>query len=399
MLYYEFRKNFLTRRRLILLAVCLLLNWAGIYYSCAFFRGRGNGLPALLNYVDENLRGELTLEKVNLVIDETQRLEALTQDMTASRAYNPDTLTGNIISDAFMFQFDIYPAIRYAYSYYYFAENLVARAAGNVRFYDALGNLADRRLNEKIVRDFQGRKIDQFHLMFGARMFALYDFSAYLFALFCVFVISPVLSGEKEAEMTSLLMTTRRARRNLLPKKILYCLSATGLLSLLFTLSDVAGFLLFSPIDGFFDPIYAIELFEKTPLTCSIAGYIAITFLCRTLALWTIAAFLLLISTWIDKTMIIFLAAAAIVSGIYFIPAPNLDIIAPIDLLHAGLLLKSRYLFAPYANLNLFGYPVSAYIVVICVQLVSQLVFIRLAFFRFAKIYRVGTGRSGKEEK
>lgn len=398
MLYYEFRKHFLTGNRLILLGICLLLNCAGIYYSCAFFRERGSGLPILLNYVDENLRGELTLEKVNLVIAETQRLEAATQEMTASRSYNPDALTGNIISDAFMFQLDVYPAVKYAYGYYYFTKNLVERASDNAVFYQKLNNETDRRLNEKIVRDFQGRRIQRFHLMFGARMFALYDFSAYLFALFCALVVSPALTSEKETEMTSLLMTTKKARRNLLPKKVLYCLSATALLSFLFTVSDVVGFLLFSPIDGFSDPIYAIELFQNSPLTCSIAGYIAITFFCRTLALWTIGSLLLLISTWVDKTLYIFLFAVSIVSLLYFIPAPDIGIASPVQFLHAGLLLKSRYLFTPYANINILGYPVYSFLAVIGLQLILFLLFCGLAFFRFAKIYRVGTIRRKKDE-
>lgn len=375
LLLFEFKKNAFKPYVLVLLIVCTLVNLIGAYFSTAYYQQSYENFQKLYNSV---LKGELTEDKVNFVISETNRLQELTADGTASHEYDPNTYTGIIYSDYFLFLFDIYPEVKYAVSYAYDNNRIVEKAKNNIDFFTNKNNLYELKKNEQIVSIYSNRIIKEFYDLKGMKYFVSYDFSNLIILLLCVLIIVPVFVGEKETKMDQLLPSFKKGGARLVWTKILFTFAVVFLISLWFSVWDLIGFSLFTPLRGFDAPVYALNDFQFTPLNLRFSQYLILGFVLKTIGIGTLISLVLLASRAFKKTIYAFVVSAGVILIPYLSQFFAKDSFKFSELINPALLIKNRYLFMDFSVQNIFDYPVSSATVAVAANLILTVLAITL---------------------
>lgn len=376
LLYFEFKKNFFKPYVIWLILACTFVNTIGIYLSTSYAKQTYSHEAFQMIY-NTKLKGELTEEKVNYVISETERLTKLTEERTTSHEYDPDTLTGTIYGDNFFFSMDVYPNVKYAYSYYFTNNQIVEKAKNNIDYYSEKNNPFELRRNETIYSLYKDRIIENFYDLTGMRYYIYYDFSSLIVLLLCVLIITPVFVAEKETRMDQLLPSYKKGGIKLIWIKILFTFIVVLLLSLWFSLCDLIGFIIFMPLHDFSAPVFALEDFQFTPLNIQFSQYLFLSFVCKLIGFCSIISLVLLASRVFKKTNFAFLCSALVVLFPYlsqFYAKGGFDFS---ELINPALLIKNRYLFMNYSVQNILNFPVSSSIVSVVLNLL--VIFITVA--------------------
>jgi len=354
---FEFKKYVIKPYVLILVLICTLVNLAGAYFSSAYYKQI---------YDHENfqklysslLKGVLTEDKINFVISETRRLQELTADQTASHEYDPNTYTGNIYTDNFLFSLDIYPEVKYAVSYAYDNKWIVEKAEDNIDFFTNKNNSYERTKNEQIVSKYSNRIITDFYDLKGMKYFVFYDFSSLIVLLLCVLIVVPVFVGESETRMDLLLPSFKKGGAKLVWTKILFTFSVVLLISLWFSVWDLVGFSMFTPLRGFDAPLFALKDFQFTPLNLKVYQYILLGFFLKTIGVGELIVLVLLASRTFKKTIYAFGVSAGVILIPYLSLFSAKESFRFYEVINPALLIKNRYLFMNFAVQNIFDYPV-----------------------------------------
>ena len=356
---FEFKKYAIKPYVLLLVLICTLVNLAGAYFSCAYYKQVFDFVNFQKLY-SSRLKGALTKEKIDFVISETNRLQALTADQTASHEYDPNTYTGNIYSDNFLFSLDIYPEVKYAVSYAYDNQRIVQRAEDNIAFFADKNNPYERSKNEQIVSLNSNRIITNFYDLKGMKYFLYYDFSSLVVLLLCVLIVVPVFVGEKETKMDQLLPSFKKGCVRLVWTKILFTFSVVLFVSLWFSIWDLVGFSLFTPLRGFDAPLFALQDFQFTPLDLEVYKYILLVFALKTMGIGTLISLVLLASRAFKKTIYAFWISTGVILIPYLSQFFAKDNFRFFELVNPALLIKNRYLFMDFSVQNFFDYPVNS---------------------------------------
>ena len=377
LLFFEFKKNAFKPYILVLLIVLTIVNLIGAYFSCAYYKQIYDykNFQKMYNSV---LKGELTEDKINFVISETKRLADLTADQTASHEYDPNTYTGNLYSDSFLFSFDIYPDVKYAVSYYYDNNQIVEKAKNNVEFFTSKNNLYELRENEQIVPIYSNRIIKDFYDLKGMKYFIYYDFSSLIILLLCLLIIIPVFVGEKETKMDQLLPSFKKGGGKLVWTKILFTFAVVFLISLWFSVWDLIGFSVFTSLRGFDAPVYALNDFQFTFLNFRLSQYLLLSFVLKTIGIGAIISLMLLASRAFKKTIYAFVVSAGVILIPYLSQFFAKDSFKFSELINPALLIKNRYLFMDFSVQNIFDYPVSSAIIAVSANLIITVLAITL---------------------
>jgi len=304
------------------------------------------------------LKGTLTEDKINFVISETKRLQELTADQTASHEYDPNTYTGNIYADNFLFSLDIYPEVKYAVSYAYDNKRIVEKAEDNIDFFTNKNNSYERTKNEQIVSIYGNRVITEFYDLKGMKYFVYYDFSSLIVLLLCVLIVVPVFVGESETRMDLLLPSFKKGGAKLVWTKILFTFSVVLLISLWFSVWDLVGFSMFTPLRGFDAPLFALKDFQFTPLNLKVYQYIFLGFFLKTIGVGELIVLVLLASRTFKKTIYAFGVSAGVILIPYLSLFSAKESFRFYEVINPALLIKNRYLFMNFAVQNIFDYPV-----------------------------------------
>lgn len=355
---FEFKKYAIKPYVLLLILICTLVNLAGAYFSCAYYKQVFDFVNFQKLY-NSRLKGALTKDKIDFVISETNRLQALTADQTASHEYDPNTYTGNIYSDNFLFSLDIYPEVKYAVSYVYDNQRIVQRAEDNITFFADKNNPYERSKNEQIVSLYSNRTITNFYDLKGMKYFLYYDFSSLVVLLLCVLIIVPVFVGERETKMDQLLPSFKKGGARLVWTKILFTFSVVLFVSLWFFIWDLVGFSLFTPLRGFDAPLFALQDFQFTPLNLEVYQYIFLGFILKTMGIGTLISLVLLASRVFKKIIYAFGISAGVILVPYLSQFVAKGSFRFFELVNPALLIKNRYLFMVFSVQDFLGYPVS----------------------------------------
>lgn len=368
LLAFEFNKHAFKPHIIFLVLFCAFINLVGAYFSCAYYKQIYDHENFQKIY-NRFLKGALTQDKINFVISETKRLRALTADQTASREYEPNTYTGNLYGDNFLFSFDIYPEVEYAVSYAYDNQRIVEKAADNIEFFKARNNLYERRKNEQIVSVYRNRVIRDFYDLKGMKYFVFYDFSSLIILLLCVLIIAPVFIGEKETRMDQLMPSFKKGGVRLVWAKIVFAFTVALLTSLWFLVWDLIGFSVFTSLDGFNAPVFAMKVFQFTPLNIRVYQYILLGFALKTLGIATLVSLVLLASRVFNQISYAFGISAGAILIAYLAQFVAKASFPFYELINPALLIKNRYLFMNYATQNIFDYPIPSVIVAVAANL------------------------------
>lgn len=390
LLGFEFIKHVRKPYVLILLGVFSVFNLLAIKAVTDYLKTAIYDHANYQKIYREKLKGPLTEDKVLYVIEETDRLQKLTEERTASTMIDPDSITGvNVYADSFLFEFDIYPDIKYAHTYYFESQDTVQKALQNIAVFQDVGNKFEQSKNEQIVSLFQSRNIPVFYNLRSMRYFVTYNFSWIFILTLGVLVIVPVFVNEYDTKMYQLLPTTIKGKLQLKRTKVFFTLLIATILTTWFSLLDFIGFAVFTPLEGFNAPLYALSEFMNTGFSLTVGAYLVIAFLCKLIAVSVFCMFTLFVSKITKNLIVAFVISLSSAVGIYLSRYFSRGSFSLLEFLNPAFLLNSRFPVMKYSVQNIFGNPVPSLYIGITAGLLLLLTLIWLTLFPFGKIKKV----------
>jgi hypothetical protein len=324
------------------------------------------------NKLYKNLSGEITNEKAEFINSENIRLQTIVENMDYSREYNPDTYTGYIYGDSNLIRDGFYSPIKYAVTYKSWVEEVIFKAKENTEIYSDLGNEYDYRVNKQIIKNYENRQINNFYDFFGTVTFFQYIFSAILVILLNIILVTPLFISEKETEMCLLLSTCVKGRKSAVKAKITTVLLLNLTICLIFSVSDFAIFSLFyNNLDGWQEPLYAVEIFMNTPLNITVSEYFLLSKFLFFLGTSAIVLIMTAITKKFNNITSAYLVNTVIVIGLYAVYLlKGENIFKELNLFNPINLILPIEFFKDFETVNIFGFPVNtALLSVLCVVL------------------------------
>lgn len=312
----------------------------------------------------EEIKGNITPEKIRFLLDIFHPIESQTAERTAStRLDDPETMTGSIYGDYNLLRRYFVLPMESFYSYGQKAAQAAQAARENAAFYEARGNSYEARRNAWIYHRYGGREIGSFAYMEMSNYYVHYDFSSALILLIGLYGLSGVFAREKESDMEGLLLVHPGGGRITAAAKI----TASGLfltgVSFWFAGVDFLGFTLaFGTTEGLSMPVYAIPNFAAASLSVSIGWYLLISALTRALGVWTMGMLFLLTAGFAKNALRPFLTGFLICLGLVIL-GTEFGASGQIwyKILNPFSLIQNRILFGMTEFVNLAGFPVPAY--------------------------------------
>lgn len=386
LLCYEFKKLFLKPSIIIILIFLLFVDVIRInmvYKEKGLFSEQNNA-----NWRDaywdcyEEYGGKITKEKaeqLNLIYENIKQKIA---DHTLSTNYDKDSYTYNAYSDEIFFRWCLWTEYFYDYDYEDFANEIVSTAKKHYDRAKKSGNDYMCWKQVKIANVFAGRKIDEYQYTEKYFYFLQYDFSCFLLLLFFVYALSSVFVIEKETEMDLLLTTTSKGgHKTALAKLITSCLLVISV-SILFWITDYIAFsIMFKSFSSNHAWLYSLENFKHTPLNLNLIQYTLLSDAIKTFGLVVFSMFFILLSAILRKILYVLIAASTtaylILLSYDFLPYWIKSIV---EYINPTTLLQNRSLFTSTIFVNVFGYPLPAYILTLLCETVLAIILIFLIF-------------------
>lgn len=289
---FELKKLFLRLPVLVALAAFTVFDLAKIYATVDSISYLHEDAAWDRVYWEQykNYSGEITLAKINALLDVYKPLETAVNDLTATtRGDVEGTLTGNVYSDKNLLERYFVDPMERFYTYRTDAAEVVRAARENAQFYDSLGNTCEARKNAAIARLYQGRRVTRFYYTEGYKLYLNYDFSTMLILLLALYALSQTFTRDKECRMTELMLTSPGGGPATIFAKIAAASIYIFAVSLWFSAVDFAGFEAFSNLtDAGGLPVYAAETFREASVNMTLFAYSAVSALSRALGFWTL---------------------------------------------------------------------------------------------------------------
>lgn len=360
---FEFKKHFLKRSLIFALLLFLFLDAYQIK-TLAQQKSVFSIVPEFkIAYEDlySTYSGAITVEKIhNLMSLYDPILQAVNSGTASTNAFS-DSLTFNQYSDELLLRWCFIEPMKHAYQYQNKAVAIAQQALNNLSLYKSTKNTYEYRKNTKIAALFAYREINEFYNTEMAQYFLQYDFSIFFVLLIIIAALTNVFILDKETRMECIMITTVLGSRQTVWAKLLASLLFIISVCFLFWLFDLIYFqYFFHGFQGGNLPLFAIKLFEFTPLRLSISHYILLSMLLKTLGTVVIGMFVILLSVLCNNTLLPFVGSLAFV----FICLLLYSLALPVAfdrvlLLNPICLLVNRDLFTRTLFLNFADWPVS----------------------------------------
>lgn len=313
---FELRKILLRRGLLLALVLCTLVNGVKIAQLCRdkTFSGSSHSWGPVYWSLYDQYAGEMTLDKINALLEVYRPLEAQTADHTATTATDvPGTMTGNLYEDKHLLEWYFVDPMEYLYTYQNLAAQVEQRARENADFYTRTGGQWEAEKNQCIAQLYAGRHITQFAYTEGFQLLFTYDFSTLLAVLLALYAISQVFSREKECAMDQLIITNPRGGAATTLAKVVASGVVLAAIALWFSLWDTAGFALGAKLwDGWNLPIYALSDFAAASVSLPMWGYALAVAGLRMAGLWAMGMLFLLVGLFTRHALIPFVAGGGV---------------------------------------------------------------------------------------
>lgn len=390
---YEFFKICCKRALLIAIVIFSVVNLAkiqNVYQSYSYLSNGTEKHSWDKVYWDlyHQFSGEITLEKVDNLLSLYRPLEERTGDLTASTATNdPDTFTGNLYSDRNLLDKYYVKPMNYFYDYQRSALEVAKRARENSTFYTALGNDYEVRKNAVIYHLFSNREIPTFEYTEMYNYYVNYDFSSVLVLLLCIYGIVTVFVNEKDTQMDQLLITNPNGGLKTCVAKVIAASAFIVGISLWFSMLDFIGFAIaFHTFEGGNLPIYAISNFETASVNVSLFQYVLVSAAVRAMGFWTLGMVMLWAAMFWRTPLIPFVINFSVSLGLILLGASSAFYsTAWKKIWNPYALLVNRMLFGKTEFINLFGYPILSYQVVICISVIIGISAVTMIFAMYSR--------------
>lgn len=316
----------------------------------------------------QELKGELTDEKIDFVVDNYVRYKGIIEEGTYSREENTEeTYTGYIHGDYVMFS-ELFAEWKELYEYRYYCRDIAERAAENVRFFEERDNTFEAENNRAIIERYSDREIKNFYHKDVVRRYVEYDFSGVFIILLLLLISSELIFVENKTKMNYVIDCSSYGGMRFLGTKVVFLLFMTTVLAVVFYGADFAFFQIFYDMEGLSDPLFSIMEYKNTPVDWSVFGYQMVSIAIKIVGFQFFAILTFLFSyLFLNQIYTVIFGAVSFVAFV-FVCENTRWVLNPV------LLLINHNLFSGYQVMNIFHRPVP----VIAVSVVTVLAVLAL---------------------
>lgn len=371
-LVYEIRKNFAKRYLLVVLCLLTVVNVFSIYDyykgNHVFSKEKNDAWSeAFWDLYEEKFKGEITMEKINALMEiYTPLYQQCAVERIFSTEHDPDTYTGYVFGDYTMLDHGFVQPMEYSYMYRSHAAKIVDTAKSNLDFFQSLGNTYQYGSNLMIASLFAGRRVTYFyHTEMYDNLFQ-YNFSSFLVLMMSILALVPVFVAEKETEMDLILSVSKKGGKATVNVKILSSFLYVIGIGVWFYLVDFLAFSYFYGLTGLNNQLYALKDFMLTPLNLRMWQFILLSDGVKIIGLLVVSSIILFFSSVFRKALMPYMLSLASVFLFMLIKDSECGgkdsfwkFINPVEII------ENKELFQNTAFLNVLGYPVHRFLVVI----------------------------------
>lgn len=367
--YYEVKKVLHNKMVMGLLLIFLCINCYRISQLGAHDPNISEGERKLY----QELKGELTDEKIDFVVDNYVRYKEIIEEGTYSREENmEDTYTGYIHGDYIMF-LELFTEWKELYEYRYYCSDIVQRASENVLFFENKNNTFEVKNNQAIMESYADRKIQNYYHKEAIERYLEYDFSSVFIILLILLISSELIFVENKTKMNYVIDCSTYGGTRLLGTKLSFLLFVTTLLSVVFYSADFVFFQIFYEMEGLSDPLFSIMAYKNTPVNWSILGYQMVAIGIKIIGLQFFAVLTFLFSyLFLNQIYTVIFSASSFVIAVFVCENTRWPF-------NPVLLLVNHNLFSSYHVGNIFNYPVSEitiYVTVVVLAILGMQLFL-----------------------
>lgn len=372
LIQYEIKKLFFKKSILAALIVFTVINAAkifGVYENKSLFADKSTEKWSGIYWeLYKDYSGEITLDKVDALLEIYRPLEKQTAELTASTAQdNPDMLTGNVYSDYYLLNWLYVNPMEYFYMYPSEAAAIRQNAFENMSFFSNIGNDYEYRKNAAIQTIFSGRKIPEFAYTEMYQYYIYYDFSLLLILFLSLYGIINVFVIEKETEMNHILLTTVCGGNKTITAKLISTFIYIASVTSWFLLLDFICFgIAFRSFEGGSMPVYAIQSFVGSSVLVTLNQYAILSGCYKFAGILFFSTLFLLVSNFFKNGLLPFIINLLL--AFLFILAGESSMGSGYILsktMNPFMLLINRELFSKTEFINIFGQPVISYLAAI----------------------------------
>lgn len=323
----------------------------------------------------QELKGELTDEKIDFVVNNYVKYKGIVEEGTYSREENTEeTYTGYIHGDYVMF-LELFTEWKELYEYRQYCSDIVERAAENVRFFEERGNAFEAENNREIIERYADREIRNFYQKDAVKRYLEYDFSGVFIILLILLISSELIFVENKTKMNYVIDCSSYGGTRFLGTKVVFLMFITTALALVFYGADFAFFHLFYDMEGLSEPLFSIMEYKNTPVDWTIFGYQLVSIAIKIVGFQFFGILIFLFSyLFLNQIYTVIIGAVSFV--IMVLVCENTRWV-----LNPVLLLVNHNLFSGYHTVNLFDWPVSVITVSVATVLVVIALIILLLFW------------------
>ncbi len=363
----ELKKMFSQKIVIIVATLLLLINVFNIYSSVV-----DSSDYWLLKEAEAKIysiaEGEITESKVKELVDYRDKMFDANQNNEKI-----ETILGTPLSDYYIAE-RIVGKLTSVYNYASSIEQLKEDVLIQKDVLESKNNRYLTRVNEKIAKVYTQRQINSFYNTTGYEKYFSYNFSSFLIILIVILGVSTLFSGEKEAGMFQLNLSTANGRIKLTSAKLIACITFSISVGLLFYLSDYIVFSNITTMNGLKLPVYSLDSFGFSPISFSIGNFIFFTTMIKIGGIVYISVITALLSSVLNRSYIVLAVSLLAVFGFMYITAYSTETMLYISLVNPVNLLTCTKMFETFNVVDIFNYPMFRY----SISLIMSSLFIAL---------------------
>lgn len=375
LLKFELKKLFSKKFVLVSLALLFCLNAFNIWQNYAKYSRLHPDceLEWQRKVFYEKLEGELTSEKVKWIKDYNEKMSYYVQSGISA---DVEFIGENATADMYL-SGEFLDEIKRIYNYNSEIKQLKADNAERRENAQSHANVYLEKTADKIDRTYGDRTIGSFYDYNAFETYFSYTFSSFFVLLVLLLAFSPLFAGEYESGMYLCFMASENGRKKTSTAKSGAMAVFTVFVSALFAISDLIMFYFCVRLRGFFAPIYALESFKYSSLTCSIGTFIFLMFLIKVLGFVSFGFMYSVLSSVFHKSYEVFACGLVLTFALMFLSAYSKEAFDLFNVINPINLIIGSNMFMSFDVVNIFSSPVWRW----ALTLVCCLVFAVLMFF------------------
>lgn len=371
----ELKKIFKNRVIFIALAVFLLLNITNIYRNYNIQNGVEDYYVTGQLFLREQLNGEITDYKTELINQQTEKLSELMNDEKYIYQTSPENefITGYAFWDLQLWN-SYKDYIDKAQAYNEQIQQKTNTALKNTEFYNGRNEFYEAE-NKLYYDTYSDRKITEIYDTNNLIDYFSYNFSSVLSVIMLLLGVIPIFCNECESDMDTILVTSKNGRRKTVVSKIIATLIYVLIIELVFSICDFASFMCFAKLDGLNQVLYAVQGFELCSADIYVWQFCLVLFAMKITGMCVIGLVFLLLSKMFRRSVAPFVLGTSVFFILMILKTFFTDNTGKIaNLFNPISLFVSYNYFESFSVTNILGQPMFDYRIAIFAGVITVII-------------------------